>query len=135
MSVTQFWNAMHVVNRTGTSMLLQVQAAGYKQLFSPSETSRNVPCRGAHDSYNINVPAYGSAVIGAGICRDGDFDQSAEVNFVGLGMLRFTGTTPVHSEDISQVVFWYGSPNVTAPTGVMWNFNHQELAVLTVTIS
>jgi hypothetical protein len=133
--VTDFWNAMHIVNQSGANIALSIKAVGYKQLFSPSGPMRNVPNNHTQDDYNIQIPANGTAVIGAGIYRNGSFDQQTSVALGDLGTVNFSGTTEVHGSDISQVVFWSGASNVTVPTGTIWNFNNSTNPVLTVTIN
>jgi len=133
--VTDFWNALHIDNKTGRDLSYTVKADGNKQLFSVSGPNRNVPNRGCSDEYNIAIPANGSFTIGGGIYRNGDFDQETHIEFVGLGKLNLSGTTQVHGGDISQVSFWSGASNVTAPTGVVWNFNNRTSPVLTLTIN
>ena len=136
--VTDFWNALHIVNRTGNNLTYSVTASGNKQLFSPSQDSRNVPDGHASDTYNVTIPANGETTVGCGILRNDDgyyYDQDTKVSFNGLGVLSFSGTTKVHSYDISQVAFWSGASNVNVPTGVVWNFNHSTDPVLTITIN
>ena len=135
MSVTQFWNAMHIVNTTGTSLAIPVQADGYKQLFSPSSSMCNVPGGSTSDSYTLNVCAHSTVVLGAGIYRNDDFDQSVTLNFQGYGVLIFDDSNAVNGSDIDQRVRWEGSDKVAAPTGCNWNFNHNGNLVVTLTIS
>jgi hypothetical protein len=133
--VTDFWNAMHIVNILGKSLPFEVKAEGNKQLFSPSQAARNVPDGHTSDTYFIEIPANGSIVIGAGIFRNDDFDQETRVTFGSLGTLSFNQTEKVSGSDISQAVSWSGPQNVLVPTGVRWNFNKSTEPVLTITFS
>jgi len=133
--VTDFWNAMQVVNNTGACICINVVANGYKQLLSPSQGMRNVPNAHTTDTYNLNVCAHSTTTLGCGIFRNSDFDQSMELALTGYGTLRFNGTAQEHGDDFSQIVSWDGGGNVTTPNSVYWNFNSSTASVLTITIN
>ncbi len=136
--VTQFVNALQIVNNTGSDLSIPVQANGYKQLFSPSWTARNVPDGPTSDGYTVNVAANGgAATIGAGIYRNGDFDQSAFLVLSGpvTGRLTFDSSQAIDGSDILQNVSWSGATNVSASTvTVRWNFNNKDNQLVTLTI-
>ncbi len=129
MSVYQFPNAVQINNRTGQCLNLKFQVNGYKELLSPSWIARNVPNGGTSDSYALSVCPNGSYLLGGGVCRDGNADQSMTVTIEGYGTLTFSNSHYVNGEDIQQNVSWSGSPNVGVQPNISsdpntWNFNN-----------
>jgi hypothetical protein len=133
--VTQFWNAMHIINNTDSVVSYNIQVNGYKQLFSTSQDKRNVPNAQTSDNFEVSIAPKSGMALGAGIFRNGSFDQSTHVQIGSLGTLTFNGTATIHGEDISQAIQWSGAPNVNYSTSAIWNFNHPGDLVVTVTIN
>jgi hypothetical protein len=135
--VTQFVNALNIVNNTGNDLSLPVQANGYKQLISPSWNARNVPNGPVSDGYTVHIPANSTVTLGVGIYRNGDPDQSTQIVFSGAvsGKLAFFKSEFQNGMDINQHVSWEGASNVTAPTAGYWNFNSSSSVVATITIN
>lgn len=138
MSVFQFPNALKISSNAvqGSSCMLRCSAKGYKQLFSTSQSARNVPNDGCNNQYKVTTDPNTSdkttnspITIGAGIYRNSDCDQSTSIVFryqrdsqdefskvsIASCKLSFNGSTFIQGENILQ--------DVTL-SGDCWMFSH-----------
>ena len=136
--VTQFPNALQINNNTPSCLTLQIQAGGYKQLFSPSWLARNVPEGSTSDGYTLTICPNSSYKLGVGFYRDSDYDQSANVTIANYGTLTFNGSTQVNGDNIQQNASWQGSVQVSLQvynSPLKWDFNNPNNGFLGLTFT